>query len=120
MARKAQSSGLRPTLVSIAVASCFVTSTALGNPTNPVVKHGGATFTNPAANVLQVTTATPQTIINWGSFSINVNELTKFLQPSASSAVLNRVVGGGHLPSAVRLVQDPTSVAGTLQCLFGF
>ena len=104
MAKIAQSRRFRPTLVSLAVASCFATSTALGNPTNPTVVHGSANFTNPAANVLAVTTATPQTIINWGSFSINVNELTRFLQPSAASAVLNRVVGG-----------NPSAILGALQ-----
>jgi filamentous hemagglutinin family protein len=94
----------RPRLVSLAVASCFATGTALANPTNPAVIHGAANFANPAANVLNVTTATPKTIINWGSFSINANELTKFLQPSAASAVLNRVVGG-----------DPSAILGALQ-----
>ena len=106
MARKQQGiQGFRPKLVSLAVASCFATSTALANPTGGVTVHGiKANITNPAANVLQVQTYSPQTIINWGSFSINVNELTKFLQPSASSAVLNRVVGG-----------DPSAILGALQ-----
>ena len=33
-------------------------------------------------------------IIHWQDFSIGAGELTNFIQPSASSAVLNRVVGG--------------------------
>ena len=33
------------------------------------------------------------TIINWQSFSIGAGETTNFLQPSALSAVLNRVIG---------------------------
>ncbi|HXF67277.1 MAG TPA: hypothetical protein VNK67_11355, partial [Burkholderiales bacterium] len=52
--------------VAVAVAACFVAEAALANPTNPVVVHGSAVFSNPAANVLNVQTLTPQTIINWG------------------------------------------------------
>ncbi len=37
---------------------------------------------------------TPTAIINWQTFSIGAGETTTFLQPSAASAVLNRVLGG--------------------------
>ncbi len=46
----------------------------LANPTNPTVVHGAASFANPAANILNVTTATSKTIINWGSFSMVVTK----------------------------------------------
>mgnify|MGYP003704260043 FL=1 len=62
----------------------------------------GEIFTT-AGNLLTVTN-TPNAIINWGSFSIGANEITKFVQQSASSAVLNRVVG-----------QDPSAILGALQ-----
>ncbi|MBX3665267.1 MAG: filamentous hemagglutinin N-terminal domain-containing protein [Burkholderiales bacterium] len=88
----------------LAVASCFTTGSTLANPTSPTVVHGAAQITSPAANILNITTATPQTIINWGGFSINAGELTRFLQPSAVSAVLNRVTGG-----------DPSQILGALQ-----
>ena len=48
---------------------------------------------------------TPNAIINWGSFSIGANEITRFLQQSASSAVLNRVAAG----------LSPSSILGALQ-----
>ena len=78
----------------LAVAACFsasVLNPAHAGPTNPVVVNGAAQFTT-VGNLLSITN-TPNAIINWGSFSIGANEITKFIQQSASSAVLNRVVG---------------------------
>ncbi len=92
---------LRPTAAAIAVAACF-SSAALANPTNPTVVHGTATFQQ-AGNILNITNSA-NAIINWGSFSISVGELTRFIQPSALSAVLNRVTG-----------QDPSAILGALQ-----
>lgn len=94
-------SHLRPKVAALAVAACF-SSVVLANPTAPTVVHGTASFAQ-AGNILNVTNS-HNAIINWGSFSIGVNELTKFIQPSALSAVLNRVVG-----------QDPSAILGALQ-----
>ncbi|HYG54196.1 MAG TPA: filamentous hemagglutinin N-terminal domain-containing protein, partial [Burkholderiales bacterium] len=44
-------------------------------------------------NTLTITNA-PGTVINWQQFSIQKDEITRFLQQNASSAVLNRVTGG--------------------------
>ena len=93
---------LRPTATALAIAACFSGSLALANPVNPTVVSGSASFAA-AGNILNITNS-PNAIINWGSFSIGVNELTRFLQQSASSAVLNRVIG-----------QDPSTILGTLQ-----
>ncbi len=92
---------LRPKIAALAVAACF-SSVVLANPTAPTVVHGTASFAQ-AGSILNVTNS-HNAIINWGSFSIGVNELTKFIQPSALSAVLNRVVG-----------QDPSAILGALQ-----
>ena len=91
--------------VAAAVAACFGasgTQHALANPVTPQVVNGAARFTQ-AGNLLTVTNS-PNAIINWGSFSIAANEITRFVQQSASSAVLNRVVG-----------QDPSAILGSLQ-----
>jgi filamentous hemagglutinin family protein len=93
---------IRRKAVAIAVAACFSGGAAQANPTNPAVVHGTATFQQ-AGGVLNVTNS-QNAIINWGSFSIGVNELTRFIQPSALSAVLNRVTG-----------QDPSAILGALQ-----
>jgi filamentous hemagglutinin family protein len=85
-----------------AVLLAFAVQTAQANPIGGSVVNGQANFST-TGNTLTVTN-TPGTIINWQGFSINTNETTRFAQQSASSAVLNRVVGS-----------DPSSILGTLQ-----
>ncbi len=75
---------------------------AQANPTGPTVVHGSAQFARPGANALHVTTS-PNAIINWQGFSIGASDVTRFIQQSASSAVLNRVTG-----------PDPSSILGQL------
>lgn len=93
---------IKPKAIALAVATCFSANAALANPVNPTVVSGTASFAQ-AGNILNITNS-HNAIINWGSFSIGVNELTKFIQPSALSAVLNRVTG-----------QDPSAILGALQ-----
>jgi filamentous hemagglutinin family protein len=96
---------LQRNAAAVAVAACFgagVVNLAHANPTNPLVVNGAAKFTT-TGNLLSITN-TPNAIINWSSFSIGANEITRFVQQSASSAVLNRVVG-----------QNPSSILGALQ-----
>jgi len=93
---------LRRSLAAVAVGSCFVAGGALANPTGPAVKHGTAAFQQ-SGNVLRITNS-PNAIINWQGFSIGVNELTCFIQNSAASAVLNRVI-----------TQHPSQILGALQ-----
>lgn len=73
-------------------ALCFLSFGAHGNPMGGNVVGGSASF-NSSGNTLTVTN-TPGTIIHWQDFSIQQNEITRFNQQSASSTVLNRVVGG--------------------------
>jgi filamentous hemagglutinin family protein len=72
------------------------------NPTGENVVAGSATFDRAGKN-LTIRTS-DRVIINWQDFSIGGGELTKFVQPSAMSAALNRVVSG-----------NPSSILGTLQ-----
>ena len=102
MAKKQGLSSLRPKLISVAVASCFATSTALANPTGHTVVNGTVSVQT-VGNLLQVTN-TPSAIINWQSFSIPSQNITQFLQQSAASAVLNRVTGA-----------TPSTILGQLQ-----
>ncbi|MGB1880707.1 MAG: filamentous hemagglutinin N-terminal domain-containing protein, partial [Gammaproteobacteria bacterium] len=70
------------------------------NPQGGVVMNGSVQVpglppnTLPTVNMraLEIHNA-PNTVINWQSFGIDVNEVTSFVQQSAQSAVLNRVVG---------------------------
>ncbi len=97
-------SGLHIKTAALTVAACFSSGVVLANPNGATVVHGSAQITTPATGVLNVKTFTPQTIINWNSFSIGLNELTRFQQPSATSAILNRVTGG-----------NPSAILGALQ-----
>ncbi len=72
------------------------------NPLDPTVISGAASFSQ-QGNTLSVTNSN-NAVINWQDFSIGQGELTRFVQPSASSQVLNRVVGG-----------NPSEILGTLQ-----
>jgi filamentous hemagglutinin family protein len=83
---------LRRNLLAAAVAACFASGGALGNPTLPTVVNGVVSMTS-SPGVLQVTNS-PNSIINWQTFSISAGELTRFNQQSAASAVLNRVPAG--------------------------
>src|SRR5882672_6573312 len=106
MTRKQGLKDFRPRLVSLAVASCFVTSTAFANPTGPTVVNGTAAIVH-SGNLLQVTNS-PNAILNWQSFSIGANEITRFIQQSQASTVLNRVTGNAG-------VIDPSVILGALQ-----
>ncbi|MGH8641046.1 MAG: filamentous hemagglutinin N-terminal domain-containing protein, partial [Burkholderiales bacterium] len=102
MARTRARTALRPTLISLAVASCFSASAALANPTGANVVRGTAAI-HQTGNLLQITNS-PNAIINWQSFSIGASEITRFIQQSPSSAVLNRVT-----------TQNPSTILGTLE-----
>ena len=92
-ARRRQRGVFKPKLIALSVAACFSLSAAqtLANPTGGTVSSGSATFAS-SGNTLTITNSA-NAILNWQSFSIGVNEITRFLQSSGSSAVLNRVVG---------------------------
>ena len=77
----------------------FLAGTALANPYGAQVVSGNVSFNN-QGNTLNITNS-PNSIINWKGFSINQNEITRFIQQSPTSAVLNRVIG-----------QDPSAILG--------
>jgi len=80
---------LRRTALALLLASCF--GAAQANPALPQVVNGQATF-NQQGNIFSITN-TPNTIINWQSFSIHAGEITRFIQQNGNSAVLNRITG---------------------------
>ena len=93
MSQSRQRGALRPKLIAVSVAACFAFSSPqiFANPTGASVVSGSASFAG-AGNALTITNSA-NAIINWQGFSIGINEITRFIQPSALSAVLNRVVG---------------------------
>ncbi|MGG7605803.1 filamentous hemagglutinin N-terminal domain-containing protein [Massilia sp. BKSP1R2A-1] len=86
--------------VAVCVAACY--GSAQAAPTSPQVVAGQATFSQ-QGKVFSITN-TPGAIINWQSFNVNAGEVTRFIQQSSDSAVLNRVTG-----------QDPSRILGALQ-----
>ncbi|OGS74955.1 MAG: hypothetical protein A2Z94_00065, partial [Gallionellales bacterium GWA2_55_18] len=80
----------------------FAAHTAQANPIGAAVVSGQASFAT-SGKTLTVTN-TPNAIINWQNFSIGANEITRFAQQSASSAVLNRVIAN-----------NPSNILGSLQ-----
>ncbi|CAN7277023.1 two-partner secretion domain-containing protein [Massilia sp. LjRoot122] len=93
---------IRLSRAALCVAACFGAASTAAAPTLPKVVAGQASFSQ-EGNVFSITN-TPGTIINWQSFSVNAGEITRFIQQSSDSAVLNRIVG-----------QDPSQILGALQ-----
>lgn len=76
-----------------------VTTVLRGNPVGENVISGDASFDRGSSGILSVTQNSQTAIIHWQDFSIGAGELTRFIQPNADAAVLNRVVSG--LPSSI-------------------
>ncbi|NYE58932.1 filamentous hemagglutinin family protein [Duganella sp. 1224] len=91
---------LRRKALAVLVAACYAGAHAA--PVNPTVVAGQATF-NQQGKTFTITN-TPNAIINWQGFSIGADEITRFIQQSSDSKVLNRVIG-----------QDPSQILGSLQ-----
>ena len=66
---------------------------AQNNPVGEQVVAGAASFRRDGTT-LTIQQSTDRAIINWSDFSISSGAITRFIQPSAASAVLNRVIGG--------------------------
>jgi filamentous hemagglutinin family protein len=76
---------------------------AVANPTGGTIAAGAATITHTGATTT-ITQGTDRAVINWSDFNVGAGELTRFVQPGAQSAVLNRVTGG-----------NPTQIFGRLE-----
>src|SRR5688500_2847683 len=77
----------------IACATTLALARAAANPTGGQVTAGAASFEG-GASALTIRQASDRGIIHWQDFSIGSGESVTFLQPGASSAILNRVTGG--------------------------
>ncbi|WP_139214787.1 beta strand repeat-containing protein [Pelosinus propionicus] len=75
---------------------------AFANPTGGTVVSGSAAITASGATTT-VNQTSDKASLNWQSFSIDKGETVNFIQPSASSVALNRVIGS-----------DASAIYGTL------
>lgn len=83
--------------------SAALTASALAGPaTGGQVVAGRATFQHQGSTT--TIRAADRTIINYSAFNIGAGETVRFIQPSSTSRVLNRITG-----------PDPSVIAGTLQ-----
>lgn len=75
------------------VAICFLLAQAalVANPQSPALIAGDASFEIRSPEVLEIV-ASDRSVIEWSDFSIDSGETTRFIQPNASSSVLNRVI----------------------------
>jgi filamentous hemagglutinin family protein len=91
--------GIALTPLAVIVGWSMMGQVALANPTGGQVVGGSATIGNGSGGTLNIFQQTDRAIINWQGFSIGANETVNFLQPSAGSVTLNRVLGND--PSAI-------------------
>ncbi len=82
---------LRRIAVGVAAACSLMAAPVRANGVDPTVVAGSATFTTAGGNLDIVNS--PGAIIHWQGFSIGAAETTRFIQQSADSSVLNRVLG---------------------------
>jgi filamentous hemagglutinin family protein len=75
--------------------AAFTPVLALANPSGGHVVAGSATIKNTGANTTVVKQNSRSAVIDWQQFNIGNGQYVQFLQPSSSSIILNRVVGGG-------------------------
>src|SRR5262249_54359624 len=91
----------RPLAASLALAAMACAQAQQTLPTGLQVAAGQASAQT-QGNVLTVTNSA-NAILNWQSFSIGAQNSVRFVQPGASSQVLNRVTGN-----------DPSAIFGSL------
>lgn len=95
-------------LVGAAVASCFGASCFATSALAAGIAGNSGSFTSGSGSIstagsVQTIINSPNAIIQWSGFNSNAGETIKFIQQSAASNVLNRVVG-----------QDPSLLLGNL------
>ena len=90
-------------LLTLALTLVLYPDPVMALPAGGKVAAGSAGVSKPSGQTLNINQLTDKAIINWKGFSINVNELVRFIQPSSKSIVLNRVTG-----------IDPSSILGQL------
>lgn len=77
----------------LALSLTFSTSPAFANPKGAEIKAGQITIED-LPGLMTITQGDLRGIIHWQDFSIDALETTRFVQPDAGAATLNRVVGG--------------------------
>ncbi|MBU3617850.1 filamentous hemagglutinin N-terminal domain-containing protein [Polynucleobacter sp. JS-Fieb-80-E5] len=94
----------------LALVACFAfgahydLARAQALPSGGLVVGGAASINQTSASKMVVTQTSDKAVVNWQNFNVDVGKTLQFVQPSASSQILNRVVG----------VSGPSQILGTL------
>lgn len=88
------STGFIVKLTGLFAVNLLSASIAFAGPTGGVVTSGTATI-GTSGTTTTINQSTAKAAIDWSSFSTNSNEIVNFVQPSANSITLNRVIGSG-------------------------
>ena len=91
-----------PAQLVLALALAF-SSGAMAAPVGGTVAAGAVSISS-AGSATTIVQTTPKAVINWQGFNVGSTESVRFVQPSSSSAVLNRVTSPG-----------PTTIQGSIQ-----
>ncbi|ROH89103.1 filamentous hemagglutinin N-terminal domain-containing protein [Stagnimonas aquatica] len=78
----------------LALAPVLTPALALAGPTGGTVIAGQVNIGQPDALTTLVQQNSQTAVVNWQQFNVGGQELVQFVQPSASAAILNRIVGG--------------------------
>lgn len=81
-------------IAATSLAVLIAAAPALADPVGGTVTAGGAVITS-MGQTTTITQSTDKAIIEWQSFNVASNEKVNFVQPTASSIALNRVLGVG-------------------------
>ena len=79
------------------------TAMAQSLPTGGSVAAGSVVIGQPSATQLNITQLSQSAVVNWQDFSVGQGTTVNFIQPNASSAMLNRVTGS-----------TPSTIAGSI------
>jgi len=82
---------MRP-IAPIVLVLVLIAAPIVAGPAAPTVVNGNATFQQSGQD-WTITTGSTRTVINWQQFGIDQGATVNFVQPSATSSVLNRVTG---------------------------
>jgi len=96
-----QYSIIKRSLLSLSILATFQ-SPLLANPSGAQIINGQVSIDTSIQGITNITNS-PGSIINWQDFSVAQDEITRFIQQSSQSAVLNRVIG-----------QNPSQILGQL------
>jgi filamentous hemagglutinin family protein len=79
--------------IPFALAIAFGSTSSFADPAGGAVAAGQASI-SAMSGVTTIHQISDRAVVNWQSFNVNAGEVVKFIQPSSTAAILNRVTGG--------------------------